>query len=171
MCCGASVPAVSCIDAQSVAWVNEGSCSSIHTAPSDLLVGEEIPALGLSWTPSSNTGNSESWLEPLVLVAACSLWSLVAQRTWSPVPEERLDRQGGFRAPCLGGETKGRFLSQLPVSSQLAAFTERDHTQDPKCFAWAMMLGLAGSFTQADTTCSCFYDLATNFPFPLPRRY
>lgn len=49
-------------------------------------VGEEIPALGLSWTPSSNTGNSESWLEPLVLVAACSLWPLVAQRTWSPLP-------------------------------------------------------------------------------------
>lgn len=108
--------------------------------------------------------------EPAWAIGTCyslgTLWSFLAQGGWSSPPGERIGRQGALRAPCLGGEAGGRFLAQQPVSSQLVAFTEQDHAQDPRRSSWAMTLCLAGSLYRADITCSCFYDLATNFPFP-----
>lgn len=109
-------------------WLGANKCSSMHTASSNLLVaGEEIPALGDSWIPWSSPGNSEKWLEPLTLVTACYLWSLLAQRGWNlfstPGGGGEYRWIGSPQSTLLSGEAGGRSLGQQPVSSQLVAAT------------------------------------------------
>lgn len=72
--------------------------------------------------------------------------------------------RGVLRTICPG---KDAGVRASRISLYLAALTKEDYTQAPKRTSQAVMLCLAGSLSSANTTCSCFYELATSFPFPL----
>lgn len=138
----------------------------MHPVPSETLVlGEETLALRDSWTPSSSMGTSESWLGLLAVVMACCLGcgiQLLLTERVEPSPRQGSppNSWSGWRGRCNGLGSASR------VFLHLAALTEEDHTQAPKRATWAIMLCLACSASSAETTYSCFYELATSLPFP-----